>query len=337
MPAVGIDFLALVRVRDNVQVQPEKIVAIYEGIELEGTGRIKLTVTNTRLFAEKKVSRFSKKLATAMVVDFQKITGLMQDGESGIKVSHAVDSQVLTEILVASSKSQALAIMNQISESLQEGRKRQEEDMWRRKQVEITDALFASYVLESIISVWGSISAIQRLLSAVRQGDWDRADLEIKAVTTAVNDLIKDSEVNLPIDGLLGALQAHSPEMLNSKVSELLAVFGKIAGSETPLSKKWSNYSMESNPNWSSVSYFLLFSLSVNELLLNAELGKMEEMEECTARTKKMLPILEVKVGKDLASEVNAALNSKAVFEIPQRVVRVLSGDLQRHLNKASA
>lgn len=320
-----------------MQAQPEKIIAIYEGIELEGTGKVKLTITGTRLIAEKKASMFSKKLATAMVVEFQKITGLTQDGESGIKVSHTIDSQVLTEVLVANSKSQALSIMNQISESLQEGRKRQEEDVRRKKQAEMMDVLFTSYIFESIIDVWSSVSAIHRLLDAIRQGDWDRAELEVKAIITAVNNLVKDSEVKLPTEEFLVALQTHSPEMLNSKVSELLAGLGEIAGSKTPISKKWFNYSIESNPNWSSVSYFLLFALSVNELLLNAELGKMQEMEDHIARINKMLPVIEVKVSKDLASEVNASLNNRAVSEIPQRVARVLSTNLQRHLNKASA
>ncbi len=317
-------------------MQPEKIVATYEDIELKGTGKVKLIITGTRLIAEKKASRFSKKLATAMIVDFQKITDLTQDGESGIKVSHNIDSQVLTEVLVANGKSQALNIMNQISGSLQEGKKQQEEEMQRKKQAEMMDVLFTSYVLECLIDVWSSISAIHRLLGAVRQGDWDKADLEVKAIIIAVNDIVKDSEVKLPTDALLEAFREHLPQVLGSRVSELLAVLGEIAGSKIPISKKWSNYSRESNPNWSSVSYFLLFALSVNELLLNAELGRTHEMEACIARAKKMLPIIEVKVSKDLASEVNASLDNRAVSEIPQRVARVLSGDLQRHLNRIS-
>ena len=336
-PSVEIGFLALVGARNNVQVQAEKIVAVYEGIELEGTGNVKLTITGTRLIAEKKASRFSKKLATAMLVDFEKITGLTQDRESGIKVSHAIDSQILTEVLVADSKSQALSIMNQISERLQAGKKQQEEEAQRKKQAEMTDVLFTSYVLECMIDVWSSVSAIRGLLGAVRQGDWEGAELEVKVITKAVNDLIKNSKVKLPTDALPEALQKHSPEMLSGGVSDLLGRLGKMAGSKTPLSGKWSNYWRESNPNWSSVSYFLLFALSVNELLLNAELGKKREMEDCITRTKQMLPVIELKVGKDLVREVNGSLNNTLISEISQKISKALTGDLQKHLNAASA
>lgn len=325
--------------KSHVEVQSEKIVAIYDSIVLEGKGKVKLTITDKRIFAEKRASMFSKRLTTVMDADFGRIVNVEQHGEASIKVSHTADLRTSTAVFTAQSKSQSLALVNYILDRLFENKKKLEEDAKRKQNVATADVLFTAYLLESMLGIWAIVTPLHKIMTAIREREWEKAEVHASIVSTVANELGKNSDFDLDsaIRAFSDAVKSRSPENVNTKVSELLSKVGSLAGSSAPASKKWAQYSRDANLNWLSISYFLLFALSVNELLLSLELDKAQDVEGSVSKIKKLLPIMEAKVGKYLTDCVSELLSNKSFPEISSRVSDILSSELQKSLGRVNA
>lgn len=321
-----------------MQVQPEKLIATYEDIELQGRGKVRFTVTERRVIVEKKASIFSKNLMTIMAVDYSRINSISQDGDSFIKIDYADNFKPATAVFIAKDKGSALSIMNQISEILQESKKRLEEEAKKKKQAEVDDALFVIYLYESMIAIWSMISPIREMLSTIRQGDWNKSEVHANNILSAAYELTKDSETNLAqaMGNFYDAIKSRSPEAVNERISEMFLALGATVNSKSPISNRWLQYSRSAHPNWSSMPYFLMFALGVNDLLVSSELSKNKEVEEAIRKIKRILPIVEVKVGKYLVEGFTEAINAKDIFGIPQRISNLLLDELQKYLTKAA-
>ncbi|MBM3897559.1 MAG: hypothetical protein FJ358_03420 [Thaumarchaeota archaeon] len=322
-----------------MQAEPERVIATSEGIELEGRGKIKLTITERRIIVEKKASLISKKLATIIALSYSQINGISQEGNLSIKVSYTENSNPASITFVTKSSSSALSIMNQVLEILQTGKKKFEEELQKRKQAEMDDILFVVYLYESMINIWTMVSPVREMLSAIGQGEWGKAEVHAKSILTAAEELISDAETNLgqAMADLSEAIKSRSPPAVNEKLSALFLELGAAVNSKTPLSRKWTQYSREIHPNWSSLSYFALFALGVNEILVSSELGKQKDVDEAINKLKRILPVIETKIGKYLADSFNDAVRAKELFSIPQKISNLLLDDLQKYLTKAAS
>jgi len=323
----------------HVQAEPERVIATSEGIELQGRGKVKLTITERRIIVEKKASLFSNRLATVIILDYSQINGITQEGNSSIKVSYTENSKPANITLVTKSSSSALSIMNQVLEILQTGKKKFEEEAEKKRSNEMDDTLFVIYLFESMINIWAMVSPVREMLSAIGQGEWGKAEVHSKSILTAAEELIRDAETNLgqAMADFSDAIKSRSPLAVNEKVSVLFAELGTAVNSKTPISKKWAQYTREIYPNWSSLSYFILFALGVNEILVGSDLGKQKEVDEAISRIRRILPVIEIKIGKYLVDSFNDAIRAKDPFSVPQKISNLLLDELQKYLTKAAS
>jgi hypothetical protein len=323
----------------RVQAEPERVIATSEGIELQGRGKVKLTITERRIIVEKKASLISKKLATVIALSYSQINGIAQEGNSSIKVSYAENSKPASIIFVTKSSSSALSIMNQVLEILQTGKRRFEEESQKKKQAEMDDILFVVYLYESMINIWAMVSPIREMLSAIGQGEWGKAEVHAKSILTAAEELIRDAETNLgqAMADFSEAIKSRSPQAVNEKISALFLELGTAVNSKTPISRKWSQYTREIHPNWSSLSYFVLFALGVNEMLVSSELGKQREVDETVSKIRRILPVIETKISKYFVDSFNDAIRAKEPFSVPQKISNLLLDELQKYLTKAAS
>jgi len=321
------------------KVEPERIIAISEDIKLQGRGKVKLTLTERRIIVERKASLFSNKLATVIALNYSQINGISQEGNSSIKVSYTENAKPASLVLVANSSSSALSILNQVSEILQASKRKLEEEVQKKKQAEREDLLFVVYLYESMINIWSMISPTRDMLNEIGQGEWRNAEVHAKSILTAAEGLIKGTETNLRqvMANFSEAIKSHSPLAVNEKVSELFAELGTTVHSKTPISKKWTQYAREMHPNWSSLSYFMLLTLAVNELLVSTELGKQREIDQAIRSIRRLLPVVETKIGKRLVEIVNNAITTKNLSDISQRISNLLLDELQDYLTKAAS
>jgi len=322
----------------HVQAEPERIIATSEGIELQGRGKVKLTITDRRIIVEKKASFFSNRLATIITLDYSQINGIIHKGNSSIKVSYTENSKPANITFVTKSSVSALSIMNQVLEILQTGKKKFEEEAEKKRKEEMDDILFVIYLFESMINIWAMVSPVREMLSAIGQGEWGKAEVHAKSILTAAEELIRDAETNLgqAMADFSDAMKSRSPLNVIEKVSALFAELGTAVNSGMPISKKWAQYAREPYPNWSSLSYFLLFALGVNEMLVASELGKQKEVDEAISRIKRILPVVEIKIGKYLVDSFNDATRAKDQFSVPQKISNLLLDELQKYLAKAA-
>jgi hypothetical protein len=323
----------------RVQAEPERVIATSEGIELQGKGKVKLTITERRIIVEKKASLISKKLATVIALSYSQIDGITQEGNSSIKVSYTENSKPGSITFVTKSSSSALSIMNQVLEILQTGKKKFEEESQRRKQAEMDDILFVVYLYESMINIWAMVSPAREMLSAISQGEWGKAEVHAKSILASAEELIRDAETNLgqAMADFSEAIKSRSPPAVNEKISSLFLELGVAVNSKTPISRKWSHYSREIHPNWSSLAYFVLLALGVNDMLVSSELGKQREVDEAISKIRRILPVIETKIGKYLVDSFNDAVRAKELFSVPQKISNLLLDELQKYLTKAAS
>ncbi|MCS4538800.1 MAG: hypothetical protein HYY67_08090 [Thaumarchaeota archaeon] len=323
----------------HVQAEPERVIATSEGIELQGRGKVKLTITERRIIVEKKASLFSNKLAPVIILDYSQISGITQEGSSSIKVSYTENSKPASITFVAKSTSSALSIMNQVVEILQTGKRKFEEEAEKKRKEEMDDTLFVIYLFESMINIWAMVSPVREMLSAMGQGEWSKVEVHAKSILTVAEELIRDAETNLgqAMADFSEAIKSRSPLAVNEKVSALFAELGTAVSSKMPISKKWAQYTREMYPNWSSLSYFLLFALGLNEMLVGSELGKQKEVDEVISRIRRILPVIEIKIGKYLVDSFNDAIRAKDPFSVPQKISNLLLDELQKYLTKAAS
>ena len=316
----------------HVQAEPEKVIATSEGIELRGRGKVKLTITERRIIVEKKGPLFPNRFATAIILDYSQINGIAQEGNSSIKVNYTENSKPASITLVAKSSSSALSIMNQVLEILQTGKKRFEEEAEKKRKEEMDDTLFVIYLFESMINVWAMVSPVREMLSAMGQGEWDKVEVHAKSILTAAEELIRDAETNLgqAMADFSEAIKSRSPLVVNEKVSALFVELGTTVNSRAPISKKWAQYTRETYPNWSSLAYFLLFALGVNQMLVGSELSKQKEVDEAISRIRRILPVIEIKIGKYFVDSFDDAIRAKDPFSVPQKISNLLLDEIGR-------
>ena len=321
------------------KVEPERIIAISEDIKLQGKGKVKLTITERRIIVEQKASLFSSKLVAVIALNYSQINGISQEGNSSIKVSYTENAKLASMVFVTNSSSSALSILNQVSEILQANKRRFEEEAQKKKQVEREDLLFVAYLYESMINIWSMISPTRKMLNEIGQGEWGNAEVHAKTILTAGEELTKGTETRLrqAMANFSEATKSRSPLAVNEKVSVLFSELGTTVHSKTPISKKWTQHAREMHPNWSSLSYFTLLALALNELLLSTELGKQREIDQAAGRIRRILPVVETKIGKNLVEIVNGAITGKSPSNISQKISNLLLDELQDCQTKAAS